>query len=323
MLRFTDPLSHSSGSLSKVKYFLDFLSLKFQTNYIPGEYVAVDEFLSKWKGRLHFKQYIPSKRDRYGVKTYMLCESSSAYLWKFIIYTGADTFYPQPNCILLKPFDHYGNPSKIVLSLMDGLYGKGYKVVLDNFYTSPELLRTIICNETDSFGTLRHKKGLPTDFRNWKPCKEVGSAPMRKFCNNLMVCRWTDCYKKTKTKIVSLMSTKHTGDLVATGKTHYSSKLKIFKPDVIVEYNQTMGGVDNLSRNLDPYSCQRKTLKWYRKLAELFIDISIYNSYVIWKELTTSHATHLSFRQVLVRDIITAHHYGATKNQRGRKIHEH
>ena len=102
----------------------------------------------------------------------MLCESSSAYLWKFIIYTGADTFYPQPNCILLKPFDHYGNQSKIVLSLMDGLYGKGYKVVLDNFYTSPELLRTIICNETDLFGTLRHKKGLPTDFRNWKPCKE-------------------------------------------------------------------------------------------------------------------------------------------------------
>ena len=146
---------------------------------------------------------------------------------------------------------------------------------------------------------------------------------MRKFCNNLMVCRWTDCYKKSKTKIVSLMSTKHTGDFVATGKAHYSSKLKIFKPDVIVEYNQTMGGVDNLSRNLDPYSCQRKTLKWYRKLAELFIEISIYNSYVIWKELTTSHATHLSFRQMLVREIITAHHYGATKNQRGRKIHEH
>ena len=26
---------------------------------------------------------------------------------------------------------------------------------------------------------------------------------------------------------------------------------------------------------------------------------------------------------MLVREIITAHHYGATKNQRGRKIHEH
>ena len=72
----------------------------------------------------------------------MLCESSSAYLWKFIIYTGADTIYPYPNCLLLKPFNSYINPSKVVLSLLDGLYEKEYKVVLDNYYTSPELLRT-------------------------------------------------------------------------------------------------------------------------------------------------------------------------------------
>ena len=78
-----------------------------------------------------------------------------------------------------------------------------------------------------------------------------------------------------------MMSTKHTGDWGHTGKIHYASKQEIMKPDVIIEYNQTMGGVDTLSRNLDPYSCQRKTLKWYRKLAELFIDITIYNSYVI------------------------------------------
>ena len=67
-----------------------------------------------------------------------------------------------------------------------------------------------------------------------------------------------------------MLSTKHTGELVGSGKIHYSSKKEIVKPDVIIEYNASMGGVDNLSRVLDPYSCQRKSLKWYRKLAELF-----------------------------------------------------
>ena len=56
-----------------------------------------------------------------------------------------------------------------------------------------------------------------------------------------------------------MLSTKHTGELVGSGKIHYSSKKEIVKPDVIIEYNSSMGGVDNLSRVLDLYSCQRKS----------------------------------------------------------------
>ena len=93
MMRFTDPLNESSGSLHKIYFLLNHLNDKFSSNYIPGEYIAVDEFISKWKGRLHFTISIPSKRERYGVKIYMCCESNTWYLWRFIIYTGVDTIY--------------------------------------------------------------------------------------------------------------------------------------------------------------------------------------------------------------------------------------
>ena len=139
VLHFADPRDNSSGSLCKLSSFLSSLQHSFCENYIPGEHIAIDEYLSLWKGRLHFRQFIPSKRERYGIKIYMLCESSTGYLWKFIIYTGADTVYPSPGVVLPKPFDDYGNPSKVVLSLLHGLYNKGYKVVLENFYNSPEL----------------------------------------------------------------------------------------------------------------------------------------------------------------------------------------
>ena len=95
------------------------------------------------------------------------------YLWKFIIYTGADTVYPSPGVVLPKPFDEYGNSSKVVLSLLHGLYNKGYKVMLDNLYTSPDLLRALVQNETDGFGILRSKKGLPSDFWKWNPQKRI------------------------------------------------------------------------------------------------------------------------------------------------------
>ena len=247
----------------------------------------------------------------------MCCESNTGYLWRFIIYTGADTIYKEPNINvhLLKPFSDYTGPSRVVLSLIDGMYNQGYKVVLDNLYTSPELFRVFLENGTDAFGTLRRKYGLPPDFWDWKPPKLYLTSlpPIVQYCGNIMACRWNDCYKSKKTKIVSMLSTKHTGDLVGSGKMHYASKKEIVKPNVILDYNKC---IDNLSRVLNPYSCQRKTVKWYRKIAELFLDISVYNSFVVWRELNESKDTHLDFRIKLIYEIITCHSYTKGKNNR-------
>ena len=98
MIHFTDLLSENpKDHLRKLSSFLEELQKKFITNYIPKQHVAVEEHLSPWNGRLGFRQYIPSKGERYCVKIYMLCESDTAYLWKFIIYTGAEAIYPVPS----------------------------------------------------------------------------------------------------------------------------------------------------------------------------------------------------------------------------------
>ena len=75
-----------------------------------------------------------------------------------------------------------------------------------------------------------------------------------------------------------------------------------------------MGGVDTLSRVINPYSIQLKGLKWYRKVAELFIDVSIYNAFVIWQNLN-GVGTHLDFRKKLVDEIISFHSFGTQAPQ--------
>ena len=102
----------------------------------------------------------------------------------------------QPNVKLPKPFGDYTGSSKVVLSLIDSLYNQGYKVVLDNLYTSSELLRMLIENGTDSFGTLRRKQGLPSGFWEWKPPKSYlpSLPPISQFCGDIMACRWNDCH---------------------------------------------------------------------------------------------------------------------------------
>ena len=65
---------------SKVRYMIDYLAGKYITNYIPEQNLALDEYLSFWKGRLTFKIYIPSKRETCGIKIYMVSESNTGYL---------------------------------------------------------------------------------------------------------------------------------------------------------------------------------------------------------------------------------------------------
>ena len=57
---------------------------KFSSVYIPDEHVSIDESLMLWKGRLGWRQYIPSKRARYGIKSYEICDSQSGYIWDFL-----------------------------------------------------------------------------------------------------------------------------------------------------------------------------------------------------------------------------------------------
>jgi hypothetical protein len=64
-----------------------------------------------WKGQFSWKVYIPSKRDKFGISLFELCEAKSCYVWNFIIYVGLDTAFD----------DYLGNEphgSKVVLELM-------------------------------------------------------------------------------------------------------------------------------------------------------------------------------------------------------------
>jgi hypothetical protein len=47
--------------------------------------VSADETLMMWKA------YIPSKRARFRIKTFELCEAKSCYIWNSVIYIGQDT----------------------------------------------------------------------------------------------------------------------------------------------------------------------------------------------------------------------------------------
>ncbi|CAN2391880.1 RING [Pristimantis euphronides] len=76
--------------LYKIRPVLEHFNAKFAQAYTPEKNISIDESLVHFRGRLKFRQYLPSKRARYGIKVYKLCESTSGYTFKFRIYEGKD-----------------------------------------------------------------------------------------------------------------------------------------------------------------------------------------------------------------------------------------
>ena len=48
--------------------------------------MSVDEGMVKYKGRLFFKQYMPKKPIKYGIKVWMAADSKTVYISNYDIY---------------------------------------------------------------------------------------------------------------------------------------------------------------------------------------------------------------------------------------------
>ncbi|PNF13973.1 hypothetical protein B7P43_G08681 [Cryptotermes secundus] len=60
--------------LLKILPLISQLNKKFLELYLPSQNISVDESLTLWKGRLSFKQYLPLKASKFGIKTHELCD---------------------------------------------------------------------------------------------------------------------------------------------------------------------------------------------------------------------------------------------------------
>ena len=149
-------LDDGTDRLFKIRPLLDAFIVNFQATYCPEKHVSIDESMLKFHGRLKFKQYNPSKRAKFGLKLYHLCESIGdmcGYTWNFKLYSGQDRDEIMPTS------------TKVVLDLCRDFLGKGYYLCLDNWYSSLQLFCTLFQNKTHVVGTVRlNCKHMPSNF---------------------------------------------------------------------------------------------------------------------------------------------------------------
>ena len=295
--------------LYKVKPIYDVVSSRFRSVYRPTQHVCIDEAMVPWKGRLTFKQYIPSKPDRFGVKLYSLCESESSYLLDFDVYTARD-YVPNPQGDNIE--SSQGHSFQVVMGLMRraNLLNKGHILYLDNFYSSPYLFDHLAAEGTMSVGTVRlNRKEMPKALK----IKLKRDEAIYRQRDNLLAMKWVD------KRDVAMLSTVHTNTMAITEKTDRNG-MPIIKPSCVVQYNKYMGGVDTSDQLSKYYSFTRKTLKWWVKLFFHILNIAATNAYILYRKNYGGIRRALNqedFRRELSRSLIESHTYA--KPQRGRR----
>lgn len=275
---FDDDTKNDTGDrLFKIRKLVDALNSNFKKLKQPDKYIAIDETMVPFRGRLQFRQYIPGKRHKYGVKLFKICDPD-AYTYEISIYQGKSD---QQKAGLTK---------NVVLQLSKDYLNEGRFLVTDNFYTSLELADDLLQNKTHLIGTLRKsRKGLPKEIISTKLKK--GEVKGQQDDSGITVMKWKD------QRDVLALSTCHTLEIVNTGKKN-RKKEDIYKPSLIMDYNKGKSGID-LSDQLSSYSTPvRKSLRWYHKVAtEILLGTAMVNAYVIYKSVQKSKKSITEFRE--------------------------
>jgi hypothetical protein len=128
----TDRRHPEYDKLYKIRFLLDELKVKFTTEFSPNQDISVDECMIPFRGRWSGRCYDSSKPIKWGVKVWMACCATTGYAYNLDVYSGRDRDFDVLSTV--------GNSAAVVLKLVQRLWGKGYHIYTDRYYTSPYLL---------------------------------------------------------------------------------------------------------------------------------------------------------------------------------------
>ena len=236
-------------------------------NYRPHCETSIDEAMIAFNGRLGFKQYMPLKPTKRGIKVWMRADPHNGYVNDFQVYTGRqnDT--------------EHGLGERVVLDLTRDIWGKYHHVYCDNYFSSVKLFECLLQNKTYACGTFRvNRKGIPNVIKTAKLREQGSSIVMQK--TGMVATAWRD--KRT----VHILSTNFSPEEKTTvERRQRDGSVKDVKcPAVVKQYTTYMGGVDRADQLRAMYAVGRKSLKFWKYLFCFLVDICVTSSCILMKE---------------------------------------
>lgn len=119
-------------------------------------------------------------------------------------------------------------------------------------------------------------------------------------------------------KPVQFISNFHDPSIITTTnrKQKDGSIITINCPQIVKDYNNNMGHVDKADMLKSTYAIDRKSKKWWPRIFWHFVDVTIVNAFIIYKQLYSERSLELKeFRLAVANGLIGAVRY----KKKGRK----
>ncbi|XP_066590616.1 piggyBac transposable element-derived protein 4-like [Prorops nasuta] len=226
--------------------------------YEPGKNVTIDEQLLSFRGRCSFKIYIPSKPDRYGLKIVSIHDAETHYMFDALPYTGT--------VVNKEPTESV--PAYFVRKLCESISGSNRNITADNWFTSLPIVEKLSDSNLTYVGTIRkNKQEIPESFKRAPADNSDAQFAFRK---NMTLLSYYP--KKKNKKVVLLLSSLHK-DRGIDAETN--------KPNIVVFYNKTKGGVDSFDKKCHDYSVARRTQRWPLRFMYGMLDQCNVNAHIL------------------------------------------
>ena len=274
----------------KIRPVINILDERFRTVYTPTQKVCIDESLFLYRGRHHAVQFIKTKRSRYGLKVFKLCESDgpiTGYTSAFSVYLGGEGKKPTKKDQLIS--------YTTVVQLLERakLLDKNYILFTDNWYSSPTLFHDLQARKTAAIGTVSiNRKHMPS-----LDVKKPGDVDYCTSPLGMLAMSWMDRRR------VNLLTTIHKEPDMKDVKCQKPGEWTK-KPQIVLDYNLGKTGVDVSDQMASYYQTRRKSVKWYQTLFWHLVDTAVVNAFLVWKILGGQdrvNAKQLQFRKDLIR----------------------
>ena len=287
----------------KFACFRDFFEAVNERNAFmrtPSEHLSIDETLYPYRGRIGFKQYNPSKPAKYGLLFRSLCDAAVQYTYFTLPYAGKpDSMNSNPaNKYYITGTDEYSKYLITNLSRLNSIQGRN--ISLDRYFTSVTLARWCLEKKITLVGTMHHdRKGMPAELKPVAHREDKSVVHVHAENDNMILISWIDTKKSGKKNII-LLSTLHDEIRVSRDQRR--------KPQPIVYYDHTKGGVDVVDLLSFSLSTRFKSKRWTLNALVFVLDTVRTNARTIFQEVTQGKISNFHFTwqlgMALVRPLI-------------------
>ncbi len=286
--------------LAHVRPVLEAVRQRCLINYNPHQNVSIDEAMVAFRGRLGWRQYVPAKPTKYGIKVWMRADPTNGYCNDFQVYTG------KKDGVRVE----HGLGGRVVKDLTQSIQGHNHIVNCDNYFASPALFTELLQDGIYARGTVRvNRKDFPARLLNDKLLRNPGDM-VRAQKGELSAVKWKD------KRVVSFLSTADQANAVTnvTRRRRDGTQHLVAAPTVVENYNNNMNGVDHADQLRTEYPTFRKSRKWWCYIFWFLVDVSICNAFIVMRE-SPNHTqqsrrgnnkprTLLSFKKNLAKQLI-------------------